>query len=564
VAAAYEDRPGTAAQALLDAAALVVVVVVGAYVIRDVVAAGPTDFDDAYMYLRYAYNLIEGQGIAWNAGTPVNGVTSPLHLLVVTGLLAVAPAVDDGRLLQVASTSAGLVALLALAAMCAAAGAGQARGFVRWAAVLMLTIGTTDAFRFHCRTGMDTHLAMLLAAILAAAGTWLARRPTSGRLAMTAGLGFVAILARPDAAPLAFGIPLLCVLLLGEGALRAHAALAFVAALGVLVALDLLLRRWLLGTALPLAFWAKRPGFYGGFAGEHGWNSARFLAMFFDVAWPFLLLLVLFGDRRSLREAAAFLGPVAVTAALLFWPRQIMGHMARFFFPLLPAIVHPAALAVGRRLARGERRAAGLLALVGRLSGGAGLVLGGRAALAAGAVAFEAPAAQQVLATTPEVPTVTGRTLPHLDSWRAAHLVAEIATRAPAGTRMAMSEHGLVAARAPHVHIEDVLGLHDRAFAAGFTVAELWRRAPDLLWLPHPDHTEMLRAILTSPELGRDYLYMPDALTFGLALRRASPRYLALRNQVERAFEAAYPGLRLEDYAALPARTPNDGARQER
>jgi hypothetical protein len=49
--------------------------------------APPTDFDDAYMYLRYAHNLLAGEGVAWNPGEgSVFGVTSLLHLALLTGL----------------------------------------------------------------------------------------------------------------------------------------------------------------------------------------------------------------------------------------------------------------------------------------------------------------------------------------------------------------------------------------------------------------------------------------------------------------------------------------------
>jgi hypothetical protein len=36
----------------------------------------PTDFDDAYVYVRYANNLIDGHGLVWNpGGAAVYGVT---------------------------------------------------------------------------------------------------------------------------------------------------------------------------------------------------------------------------------------------------------------------------------------------------------------------------------------------------------------------------------------------------------------------------------------------------------------------------------------------------------
>jgi hypothetical protein len=138
-----------------------------------------------------------------------------------------------------------------------------------------------------------------------------------------------------------------------------------------------------------------------------------------------------------------------------------------------------------------------------------------------------------------------------MDSWRASEEVALFAWAAPAGTRFAMSEHGVVGARAPDAFIIDVLGLHDRTFALdGFSVAELWRRRPDVIWMPHPDHTQMIRDILDSDELWNHYVFYPDAFTYGMALRRDSPAYAELSALFLARWSAAFPGFAPEAYAA--------------
>src|SRR5687767_11647053 len=94
--------------------------VCGVMRVQGVADFGPTDFDDAYMFLRYAHNLRAGHGLAWYPGeAPVFGVTSPAHLLVVAGLGALWPALEGGRLLQVASTTMGLLAAALMALTCA-------------------------------------------------------------------------------------------------------------------------------------------------------------------------------------------------------------------------------------------------------------------------------------------------------------------------------------------------------------------------------------------------------------------------------------------------------------
>ena len=109
----------------------------------------------------------------------------------------------------------------------------------------------------------------------------------------------------------------------------------------------------------------------------------------------------------------------------------------------------------------------------------------------------------------------------------------------PPGTTFAMSEHGLVGAYAPRAVIIDLLGLHDPIFARhGFSAAELWRRQPDMIWMPHPDHTQMLRDILDSDELWQHYVFYPDAFTYGVALRRDGPNYAILSELFQKLWQA--------------------------
>jgi hypothetical protein len=138
-----------------------------------------------------------------------------------------------------------------------------------------------------------------------------------------------------------------------------------------------------------------------------------------------------------------------------------------------------------------------------------------------------------------------------MDSWQAAHAIAAIAVAAPAGARFAMSEHGLPGALAPRIAIIDVLGLHDPYFARhGFSAAELFRRNPDVIWLPHEDHTQMLRDILGSDEFWAHYVFYPEAFFYGLALRTDGPQRERLAGLVAAQWQAAYPGFALADYQA--------------
>ncbi len=219
----------------------------------------------------------------------------------------------------------------------------------------------------------------------------------------------------------------------------------------------------------------------------------------------------------------ALLSLVAVTFAAFFDVNQIMGHLGRFYFPVA---------AVRRRGRRAQRRS--LLPAAARGDGpGAGRPAGRSGDLPAGrrlgarrrGRALPGARRHAVAGVARWLPRRRQHPLPELDSWTSSEEIGRFARDAPMGTRFAMSEHGLVGAMAPDAVIIDVLGLHDRDFALhGFRAAELWRRAPDVIWMPHPDHTQMIRDILDSPRvLGRLRL-LPRCLHLrgGPAPRRAA------------------------------------------
>jgi hypothetical protein len=508
-------------------------------------AAPPTDFDDAYMFVRYADNLRAGFGMVWNrGGETVYGATGLLHLGLVTALRSLVPTWPDWRALAVATLVAAGAAL-AVAAAIASRFSGHAwlRGAPERALlVVVVAVTYSEAFVFHCGTGMDTMSALLANGGVVYASLALAARPTPRAAALSALVAWLATEARPDSVILAAATPLLTIALSCGG--RRRLVVWFAAPFVALVAASLAAKSHWLGSALPLAFYAKRPFAYRGFAGEYTWNPFWFMAVFFRAAAPVIVVIVVGARRRHARALAALLLPVAATFAALFAVNQVMGHLGRFYFPLLPSLIAAAAVVSdgvwpleGRTLAV---RATLIVALLA----------GGSIALDAAGRRYEARAERQPLADLGGY-SVSAAQLPEMDSWRASTEMAELAAAAPAGARLAMTEHGLVAARAPHAVIIDVLGLHDRWFAHhGFSAAEMFRRRPDLIWMPHPDYTQMIRDILDDDELWRDYDFYPDAFTFGVAVRRDGAAAALLRRLFVARFAADYPGLHLDDYRA--------------
>jgi hypothetical protein len=517
--------------------------------------AAPTDFDDAYMYLRYAEHLLAGQGMAWNAGeASVYGVTSLLHLAAVVLVKVVFPWLAPAATLQVASGGAAMGLLAALVGI-SALGSRHPRlagNWIFWAMVVMSLVAFREAFVFHATTGMDTMLSALANAVLVFCALRFASAPSGWRAAAAAFASLLAVLARPDNLPCALLCPAMAIWLLAPRP-KARSLLVFAAMAGGLLAALALAERVLLGSMLPLSFFAKQPWYYAGFAGEFGWNPFLFLKVFMLSAWPFVVALILFADRRGLRRAAALLVPVLATFVVLFRFNQIMGHLGRFYYPFLPFFVAAGVLEfdawLGRRRAGHEARPAPMLWRVGVA---AAVTLVGGLSLSAAAQAYSSRSQTQRLVHIDGFHTTVEAPLPELDSWQAAHAIAEMARSAPAGASFAMSEHGLPGALAPQATIIDVLGLHDPYFARhGFSAVELFRRKPDVLWLPHADHTQMLRDILDSQDFWNHYAFYPDAFFYGIALRTDGPHFARLAELLSTQWRKAYPGLSMADYRAV-------------
>jgi hypothetical protein len=510
--------------------------------------AGATDFDDAYTYVRYAAHLLGGEGVAWNPGEgPVYGTTSLLHLAVVTALRGLFPALSPASVLAAASGGAAIGLLAALVALLAL-GARHPRlhgNWLFWTAVVLPLVAYPEAFVFHAGTGMDTLLAALANAFLVFATLRLCESPRWATAFGVAAAAVLAVLARPDNALVALGCPMLALAFhRPRGKLLWATAAILVGSLGLLALIE-----WVaLGSPVPLSFFAKQPGYYGAFAGEYAWNPFLFLKVFGVSAGPFVVVLVLFTDRAGARRAAMLLVPALASIALLFRWNQIMGHLGRFYYPFLPFFVAAAGLAFDdwRQRPQGIRPRA----VLARAGVALLLVVLGNLGLSAAGAAYAARAAAEPQAPPMAIPARDP--LPDLDSWQAAQAIAAIAAAAPPGARFAMSEHGLPGALAPQVTIIDVLGLHDRDFARhGFSAEALFLRRPDLIWLPHEDHRQMLRDLFASEEFWDHYDIYPDAFFHGLALRKDGPWHDRLAALVAAEWGKHYPGRVMADYQAV-------------
>src|SRR5689334_12623186 len=149
--------------------ALLVTAVAGSVLHFLLTLESPTNFvfDDAFMFTRYARHFLTAGTFSWNvADGPAYGLSSTLHLLVITALRAMT-SWSDQHVVQVASTIPTIPACGVLAGigfMVLRDGALR-RAWAPLAIVPVLLL--TPRVQFHSWTGMDTMLAFFCNAVLA-------------------------------------------------------------------------------------------------------------------------------------------------------------------------------------------------------------------------------------------------------------------------------------------------------------------------------------------------------------------------------------------------------------
>jgi arabinofuranosyltransferase len=311
----------------------------------------PYVIDDAYICLRYAQNLVDGQGLVFNPGERVEGYSDPPWVL----LLAIGLALGFRGLVF-----AKVVGLLALPAT-VLAGYGLAcrwaeptRRAAHLAIVLALTLlATSLPVVYHTQTGLET--AAYVAVLVAALYRLEAERTGDGLFQLSALLAAVAALFRPEAPLLVLG------LVLGR----------------VLAFLDrrekpqLARRRLLVWLGLfgaPCAAWvAFRFAFYGSWIANTYYvkGSSGPWILLWGYLRPYLhleLALVLIGlaglgvllvKRRSLSwrthfvRLAPLLWVIGAQAFFLAWVTRDWMPNQRYLTPILPPLMIAAAAGLG-------------------------------------------------------------------------------------------------------------------------------------------------------------------------------------------------------------------------
>ncbi|WP_437638426.1 hypothetical protein [Sorangium sp. So ce854] len=520
-----------------------------------------TLWDDAYMFQRYAHNIVAGHGISWNPqGPPAYGLTSlaflaaavPLH--VITG-----GNTSLAAMLQSFVCGPALLVLLVLLVL-RAAGDGKAARLCCFALVAFCVARST--LTDHFVSGMDTSFGLcFLTAYLLLALRLLGDARVAGGVALGA-FGGLAFSVRPELTAFAVLIPLALITLERDRARRRFGLAALATTAGVL-ALHLAIAKLYFGSPVPLPFYAKSTNLYGsGILRAYRGRPTIDLFDWLDFFWPLFAVIALdilvgLGARQAAAGAPAGerqrTGPRAWWAASSAFDKgvlaatllclayswlfvvPIMGFAQRFYYAPLPGLIYIACRSAAR-LARTLTDSLGQPAP-------AALPVAGVAALAVLWLHLSTP-----LATAGKdlAGAAAGNRLGHFNIvkhgsasgpqkyWFAIDRVSTL----PDDLVIATTEVGMLGAMNLGKTIVDMAGLNDRRFALEPFSADRFFEAykPDLIYMPHPHYEKMIADLEAHPEMARYVAYSKKKLgtsQFGIAVRRGSPHFERLQQIVK-------------------------------
>lgn len=498
------------------------------------------DFDDAYMYVRYAHNFRQGWGMAWNPGGPHTfGITSlPWFFVILAGSYFV---LGNATLLTVASCSTGVLAIAALCLLISSsAKSSQMRRPLYLLPTLALPLLLNWRFGETWANGMETMLGMFSLVLFLGAHKRFAEHATWTSLALVCLSSAFCVLVRPELLLVVLTLPVL-----SSFFCQGHKPYGYmpwyVGILGLLLSSVLLMNKRYFNTPVPLAFYLKAMHGYAGY--RLFIDPWALTAIFFSIALPFTLFLAGLATRRHVRMLAPFFLPLLLEIAYLATVTQIMGGQARYYIPLLPLIILPAMLLLDEALLEGKmppithNRVVALILVV--------LLSRDYTQQLTWYLGKALVKTREYYAKPVFLPSVAPA-LPQGSYWKEA---AEFAHQLPPGTIMAASEVGILGASAPQVSIVDLAGLNDAHLALHPADVEyVLSQKPDVIWLPHSDYTRFYGSFASAPTLLQDYDLYAGALDFGLAIRRSSRAHADFEAAVDSGWHMLYPGYRMQDY----------------
>lgn len=291
-------------------------------------------WDDAYMFVRYADNLLEYGNLAWNPnGDSTYGLTSLAYLIIVIPLRLIFPT-EPALVMILASLISGLLVVLSMVWLLRKLVTDNIHRRVVLIILLLSIIVSGESITAHLTSGMDTMFAIFVLIV------WMKFLYGSDNYGLIGVLGGSMFIVRPDLLFIVMGmIPVLFVKKTSHSQI-----MRLIIGIVISVVLQLILTWFYFGNPFPLSFYVKNiPVYSQQFYGYYTNTSWGFFLEFIR-SYPYLIGIIMIGFLTRYRswqwqDRGLLLGSIAFCVYHIAFVIPIMGFSQRFFYPTVPILI---------------------------------------------------------------------------------------------------------------------------------------------------------------------------------------------------------------------------------
>jgi hypothetical protein len=510
--------------------------------------------DDAYMYVRYADNIIAQGTISWNRGGEATyGLTGPLFLSVVLPLRLL----FSNNVALASAFSSLLCGVLFVALLLFLLDRYMNTDYrVKWAfvaATLSYLAIRFTSFLPHFTTGMDTTFSLCFITAYIIASKWYEQFPSTKRAVAMGLYGGLAFSARPDLMLYSFIVPGYLFLFAPDKESR-YKALLVIMVTAAAVGAQLLFTYFYFQSPLPLPFYAKGTKLYGEYFYERMAKGSRHLILGYLKTYEYLFLIIAAGIIVNLKKwmrdtSAVDKGLILATILYLlyfhFFVAKMMDKNFRFYSPTLPVIIFLAS----QSLVHITKEIP--VAVKQQIQNIPGKVLGVALVFLLPYILF--PLARSFNLVLRER-FLNGYVIGNFDvlvnykrHWRGVWFALDDFSALPDDLVMATSDVGLPGVLNPGKVIIDLAALHETDFAHQGVSAELLfkKYRPDLIYTPVFIYKQLIESFSNNTVFIEDYHLFSKKMigaSFGVALRKDSKYYHEMKEIVQSRINKAKDG----------------------
>ncbi len=500
------------------APAIVLIVAILTVLVRLVRALrGVLPFDDAYMFARYADNMISHGTFGWNVGEKTYGCTSIAYTFVVTAakMMNINDTLSTSSLLILLSFGFGCIALFILFKMVKDIGSEGSIIDQDLTMLVMAGIAISTIFFFNIFNGMDASMSLFSNTMLIYAVFLFSKKQSTALMGLAAFSAYFTFLVRPDNGIYSLFFPFLFLL---HTKVPLRKAAGFFLVLGCFFALDLFIKNAYFGDPLPLSFYAKSSGFYEGFVSRYKWNPIEYTTDFFLYFGLLLLFAVGFINKARAKTLCVFLIPMLMTFAYYLTVVQVMGFNSRYYMPSIPFIIFGSAYAL-RDVTTASLKSLNLKHIY-------------YAFLVFIFMFSSTPFVKRYLISMDtqvkrasgikQVSTEGGFTCGKYPWFTAINKFDRTLKTFPFVKKIMITEYGLISSENLGVHIIDPIALHNKELALnGWNDDFITVERPEMVWI-HNEYIWLNKRVKRLMQESGEYFHIPSALNFGVSIRKDS------------------------------------------